>query len=170
MNGFGSHICGSDSRLGVTNTSPMESSVMMDPHMAEDITVLEQYLSQKPTESQAMAKPYRTVSTASTNPIVYLTVPRVRKGLKTSADPGGTQREIIEQVLNPHAAEVRKLYFKYLHPCFPILDEQTFLHLWQKDNDLVSSTLMCDMYASALLYWHRSEVLRQYPRPDLNFI
>lgn len=170
ISGFSSHIRDSESRLAVTNTSPMESSVMMDPHMAEDITVLEQYLSQKPMESPAMAKPYRTVSTASTNPIVYLTVPRVRKGLKTSADPGGTQREIIEQVLNPYAAEVRKLYFEYLHPCFPILDEHTFLHLWQKDNDLVSSTLMCDMYASALLYWHRSEVLRQHPRPDLNFI
>ncbi|KAH3904477.1 hypothetical protein HBI56_171410 [Parastagonospora nodorum] len=170
MRGVRSHMRNSESHHGVTDTSPMESSVMMDPQMAEDITVLEQYLSPKPIESQSMAKPYRTVSTASTNPIVYLTVPRIRKGLKASADPGGTQREIIEQVLSPHAAEVRRLYFDYLHPCFPILDEQTFLHLWQKNNNLVSSTLMCDMYASALLYWHRSEVLRQHPRPDLNFI
>lgn len=26
------------------------------------------------------------------------------------------------------------------------------------------------MYAPALLYWQRSEVLRQHPRPDLNFV
>jgi hypothetical protein len=159
-----------DGGFSVEQTSPEESSVMMDPQMAEDITVLEQYLSRKPMESQCMAKPYRTIPTSSANPVVYLTVPRIRKGLKSPVDPGASQREIIEQVLSPHAANVRKLYFDYLHPCFPILDEQTFLHLWQKDKEGISSTLMCDMYASALLYWHRSELLSQHPRPDLNFV
>jgi hypothetical protein len=142
----------------------------MNPHMAEDITVLERYLSYKPAEVEFGPKPYSTVSTTSGIPIVYLTVPRKRKGLKASADPGRTQRETIEQILSPFAAEVRKLYFDCLHPCFPIMDEETFLELWKKDNNRVSSTLMCDIYASALLYWRRSNVLRQYPRPDLNFV
>jgi hypothetical protein len=142
---------------------------MMNPHMAEDITILEQYLSHKPM-SQAMSKPYRTIPTSSGNPIVYLTVPRKRKGLKLSTDPGSTQREIIEQVLGPHASEVRQLYFTSLHFCFPIIDEQTFQHLWQHDSERISSTLMCDIYASALLYWKRSDMLRGYPRPDLNFV
>jgi hypothetical protein len=138
--------------------------------MAEDITVLEQYLTYNPTEAQFVAKPYRTVSTTSGNPVVYLTVPRIRKGLKSSTDSGRTQREIIEQVLSPFAAEVRQLYFSYLHPCFPILDEKTFQNLWQRDNSRISSTLVCDLYASALPFWNRSTLLSQHPRPDLNFI
>jgi hypothetical protein len=138
--------------------------------MAEDITVLEQYLTYNPTGAQFIAKPYRTVSTTSGNPIVYLTVPRIRKGLKSSTDSGRTQREIIEQVLSPFAAEVRQLYFEYLHPCFPILDEKTFQNLWQRGNSRISSTLICDLYASALPFWKRSALLSQHPRPDLNFI
>jgi hypothetical protein len=142
----------------------------MNPHMAEDITVLEQYLTYNPTGTRSMAKPYRTVSTSSGNPVVYLTVPRIRKGLKSTTDSGRTQREIIEQVLHPFASEVRQLYFDYLHPCFPILDEKTFQNIWQKDNKRLSSTLVCDLYASALLFWKRSAALSQHPRPDLNFI
>lgn len=143
---------------------------MMNPYMAEDITVLEQYLTYQPSETQLVARPYNTVSTASDNPVVYLTVPRRRKGLRSSTDPGRTQREIIEQVLSPFAADVRRLYFDYVHSCFPILDEQTFLSMWQKDNERISSTLICDIYASALLFWKRSNVLCKHPRPDLNFV
>jgi hypothetical protein len=148
----------------------MESSVIMCPHMAEDITVLEQYLTYNPTGAHSMHKPYRTVSTNSGNPIVYLTVPRIREGLRSSTDSGRTQREIIEQVLSPFANEVRQLYFDHLHPCFPILDEKTFQNLWQRDNKRISSTLICDIYASALLFWKRAITLSQFPRPDLNFV
>jgi hypothetical protein len=142
---------------------------MMNPHLAEDITILEQYLSHKPM-SQTAFKPYRIIPTFSGNPMVYFTVPRKRKGLNLSTDPGSIQREIIEQVLGPHASEVRQLYFTSRHFRFPIIDEQTFQHLWQHDSERISSTLMCDIYASALLYWKRSDMLRGYPRPDLNFV
>jgi len=83
---------------------------MMNPPMAEDIAVLKQYLTSRTSDGRAMAKPYSTISDAPGNPIVYLTVPKRRKGLRIAADPGRTQREIIEQVLHPFAAEVRKLY------------------------------------------------------------
>ncbi|KAF2129565.1 hypothetical protein P153DRAFT_340543 [Dothidotthia symphoricarpi CBS 119687] len=144
---------------------------MMNPHMAEDITVLEQYLSSQAIEGNAAAKLYNTVSSVpGQNPIVYLTVPRRRKGLASAVDPGRVQREIIEQILSPFAAEVRKTYFNHLHPCFPIVDEKTFADMWHKNNDRISSTLLCDMYASALSFWKSSEILRQHPRPDPHFI
>lgn len=143
----------------------------MNPHMAEDITILEQYLTHKPTEAQLRAKTYSTMTTTSGNPIVYLTVPRRRKGLlEPSADPGVAQKEIIEQVLSPFAAEVRKLYFDSLHPCFPILDEESFQELWHKDKECISSALLCDIYASALPFWRTSDALRRHSKPDPNFI
>ncbi|KAH7089031.1 fungal-specific transcription factor domain-containing protein [Paraphoma chrysanthemicola] len=152
------------------STAQPEASVIMNPHMAEDIIVLEQYLTSKPTIASTAAGPYNTVSTSSSGPIVYLTVPRRRKGLAPSIDPGYTQREIIEQVLSPFADEVCQLYFSYLQPCFPILDEYTFRDLWSRDRTNISSALLCDMYAAALVYWDRSATLRQHPRPDVNFV
>ncbi|KAF2032600.1 hypothetical protein EK21DRAFT_109672 [Setomelanomma holmii] len=138
--------------------------------MAADIIVLEQYLMSRSAGTQQTSKPYNTISTNSTNPIVYLTVPRRRKGVMPSIDPGGPPKEIIEQVLRPYATEVRQLYFDCLHPCFPILDEYGFGELWTKDRSSISSTLLCDMYASALIYWDRCDTLRAHPKPDTNFV
>jgi hypothetical protein len=138
--------------------------------MAEDIAVLEQYLTSRTAEGNAAAKPYSTISSARGNPIVYLTVPRRRKGLISAIDPGRTQREMIEQILSPFAAEVRSLYFDRLHPCFPILDERTFSEMWLKDNDRISSSLLCDLYASTLSFWASSEKLKHHSKPDVHFI
>lgn len=150
--------------------SPVESTVMMNPPMAEDISILEHYLSHKPEHTTPSSKPYSTLSTTPDNPIVYLTVPKSRKGLRSSTDPGRTQKEIIEQILSPFTAEIRKLYFEYLHPCFPILDEGIFQALWHKDSKQISSTLLCDIYATALSFWRRSTILCHQPQPDANFI
>ncbi|KAF2704114.1 hypothetical protein K504DRAFT_450869 [Pleomassaria siparia CBS 279.74] len=154
----------------VAGTSPTESSLMMNPPMAEDIAILQQLLTSHAAEGTPAARLYSTISNAPGNPIVYLTVPRRRKGLNTAVDPGRTQRDIIEQILSPFATEVRRLYFDRLHPCFPIVDEKTFLDMWERDNQRISSTLLCDLYASALSFWQCSELLRGYPRPDVHFI
>ncbi|KAF2636057.1 hypothetical protein P280DRAFT_493383 [Massarina eburnea CBS 473.64] len=143
---------------------------MMNPPMAEDIAVLEQYLTSRTPEGRSAAKLYSTISNTPGNAIVYLTVPKRRKELRTAVDPGRTQREIIEQVLSPFTAEVRKLYFDHLHPCFPILDEKTFSDLWHKNNARISSALICDLYASAIIFWKKSEMLRNHAPPDSQFI
>lgn len=143
---------------------------MLNPHMAEDITILEQYLTGQSSGARFIGRLYNTIQTTSTNPVVYLRVPRVRKGLRPSLDPGRVQREIMEQVLSPHATDVRQLYFDFLHPCFPILDEETFSQLWLKDDGRISPTLICDIYAISAPFWEQSDVLRRQPRPDLHFL
>lgn len=155
----------------VTGTSPTESSLMMNPPMAEDITILQQYLTSTTVERRVQSKLYHTISTApGGSPVVYLMVPKRRRGMKNALDPGRAQREIIEQVLSPFAAEVRKAYFDHLHPCFPVLDKETFLTIWEVDRDRISSTLVCDLYASALQVWGRSAALCRQVRPDPHFI
>lgn len=144
---------------------------MMNPHMAEDITVLQRYLTSNTTQRRTPSKLYSTISTGpGGSPVVYLTLPKRRKGLRNAVDPGRAQREIIEQVLSPFAYEVRKAYFDHLHPCFPVLDEKTFSDMWDEDCDRISSTLICDLYASALQVWGRSAVLCHQIRPDPHFI
>ncbi|PVH76137.1 hypothetical protein DL98DRAFT_426190 [Cadophora sp. DSE1049] len=139
--------------------------------MAEDIEVLEKYLTAKPTGSNGGARlPYSVISDVPGKPIIYLTYSRRRKGLQLPVDPGNSQREIIDQILHPHQSEIIQLYFEHPHPCFPIVDKTTFLELWKKDPERISSTLVCDIYASTLIFWRKSEVLRSHAQPDLGFI
>lgn len=101
-----------NSRLfpGVVGTSPDQSSLLLNPPMAEDIEILEHYLSSTRSSRQFTAKPYKVVSNTAGKPIVYLTVPRRRKGLRSTTDPGRSQREIVEQILGPHKNDVVQLY------------------------------------------------------------
>lgn len=151
----------------VAGTSPTESSLILNPPMAEDIEILEHYMTSNGHGDASTGKPYSLISSAPGNPVIYLTVPRRRKGLATAADPGQSQREVIEQVLGQFKDEVINLYFEKLHPCFPIIDEKTFHELWKKQPDRLSSTLVCDIYASALHFWNTSEKLKRHLRPDI---
>lgn len=94
----------------VAGTSPTESSLILNPPMAEDIEILEHYLTSNGPGSASTGKPYSLISSGPGNPIVYLTVPRRRKGLPTVADPGRSQREVIEQILGPFKEDVINLY------------------------------------------------------------
>ncbi|KAJ4985873.1 fungal specific transcription factor domain-containing protein [Stagonosporopsis vannaccii] len=155
----------------VIGTSPTESSLMMNPPMAEDITVLQQYLTSNTTEPRVPSRIYSTISTApGGNPMVYLTVPKRRRGLRHAVNPGKAQREIIGHVLGALASDVRAAFFEHLHPCFPVLDEDTFVDMWRVDRDRISPALVCDLYASALQVWSRSPLLRDKVRPDPQFI
>jgi hypothetical protein len=61
-------------------------------------------------------------------------------------------------------------YFAYIHPSFPVMDEKHFLHLYNTRNESLSAALVCDIIASSLVYWHRSEKLQQQPCPDLQYV
>ncbi|KAH7346847.1 hypothetical protein BKA65DRAFT_585911 [Rhexocercosporidium sp. MPI-PUGE-AT-0058] len=155
---------------GVLGTSPTESSLLMNPTMAGDIDVLEKYLTAKPTSTESSARlPYSVISDTPGKPIIYLSYPRRRKGLQFPVDPGSSQREVLDQILNLHQTDVIQLYFENLHPCFPIVDKKT-LELWKKDPGRISSTLVCDIYASALTFWHKSDILKAHAQPDQNFV
>lgn len=154
-------------------TPPKESSLMMTTHMSEDIAILEKYLSSQAAPRDVAAKlPYSMVSNNPGNPVFYLTVRRDHKMFKAGPDPGRGQREVLEQVLHPHAEEVRKVYFDHLHPAFPVLDETMFNEMWSKDNERISAALLCNLYATALSFWHKSDLLQYHAqaKPDAIFV
>lgn len=70
-------------------SSPSESSpLLMNPTMAEDVDILERYLTSNTLPGSEEAWPYIHVSHTGTESIVYHRVPRHRKGLRTAMDPG----------------------------------------------------------------------------------
>ncbi|GAB1741313.1 hypothetical protein NU219Hw_g6551t1 [Hortaea werneckii] len=154
---------------GGNGISPDESSVIINPTMAEDIEVVEHYLPPEANKDGATTKPYSLVPSAEGRPIIYLTVPRRRRGLRTDTNPGSTQREILEQILGPRKEAVIRLFFEHVNPCFPVVDEATFWRDWEQDSFRISSALLCDIYASTLIFWERSPSLRLHTRPDMTF-
>ncbi|RMY85626.1 hypothetical protein D0864_07262 [Hortaea werneckii] len=154
---------------GGDGISPDESSVIMNPTMAEDIEVVEHYLPPEANKDGATTKPYSLVPSAEGKPIIYLTVPRRRRGLRTDANPGSTQREILEQILGPLKEAVIRLFFEHVYPCFPVVDEAAFLRDWEQDASKIPSALLCDIYASTLIFWEMSPSLRLHTRPDMTF-
>jgi hypothetical protein len=61
-------------------------------------------------------------------------------------------------------------YFEYIHPAFPVIDEEHFVHLYKTGNKSLSAALVCDLLASSLVFWHRSKELQSYPRPDIRYV
>lgn len=94
----------------IAGTSPTESSVLLNPPMAEDVEILEHYLTAHGPGSSTSGKPYSLISKAPEKPIVYLTVPRRRKGLSTETNAGAKQREVMEAVLGRLKTDVVNLY------------------------------------------------------------
>lgn len=90
----------------VVGTSPTESSLLMNPTMAEDIEVLEKYLTSNPSVTASTSRPYNVISNTPGKPIIYLTIPRRRKGFHMPTEPGKVQREILDQILHPLQSEV----------------------------------------------------------------
>ncbi|KAI5197911.1 hypothetical protein E4T39_07035 [Aureobasidium subglaciale] len=140
-----------------------ESTVIVGPVFQEDIQILGPYLS-RGDEARQSSKERQTASAGpSRNPLLYLSVPRRRRGLQPAKDPGSGQKLILQHLVGPFAGELLDLYFEYAHPCFPILDE---LAIRKHGAANVSSTLWSYIITNALSSWDRSSKLKNHPRPD----
>ncbi|OQO14307.1 hypothetical protein B0A48_01183 [Cryoendolithus antarcticus] len=137
--------------------------------MADDLNVLEHHLAPRNPNASATTRRYVRMSTGSEGSVMYRPTSRVRPGWQSTPIPGLAQREIMENVLGSRTTDVIRLYFSAVNPWFPIVDEALFWKLWHKDASLISSTLVCDIYAIAFAYWHSSDALRDTARPDMQF-
>ncbi|KAF7919679.1 uncharacterized protein EAE97_011597 [Botrytis byssoidea] len=147
-----------------------KSSMIIGPIIAEDVQLLEQYMeSQARPERSKRGRLYDTVSDNPKDPVIYLSVPRRREGLSSSERAGEKQKEILEQILGPNVREVVNLYFRHIHPSFPIIDEHNFNQLYSKGDKSLSPALMCDILASSLVYWRHCPNLKRFPVPDQRY-
>ncbi|KEQ72444.1 hypothetical protein M436DRAFT_10146, partial [Aureobasidium namibiae CBS 147.97] len=140
-----------------------ESTVIVGPVFQEDIQILGPYLSKGDGPRQSSKERQTTTAGPSRNPLLYLSVPRRRRGLQPAKDPGSNQKLVLQHLVGPFADELVDLYFEYAHPCFPILDE---LAIKKHGATGISSTLWSYIITNALSSWDRSPKLRNHPRPD----
>jgi len=152
------------------------ASIMLAPHIAEDVEILQRHISQHQTASGGSvthpdsSETYKTLSHDTRNPIVYLTVPRFRTGLAPRVGAGTEQLEIITQLMGVFHHEVVDLYLTHVHPSFPVLDEDSCEVLRKGGYEKLSKSLICVVMAIGTPFWRRSDVLKMHPRPDTHYV
>ncbi|KAF2005820.1 C6 transcription factor-like protein [Amniculicola lignicola CBS 123094] len=147
-------------------SSHASASIMLAPHVAEDMAILQKHIVQHGPNDADSGHLYQTLSHDAGNLIVYHTVPRYRTGLRPEMGAGKAQRDIIEQIIGPFRNEVIDLFLKHIQPHFPILDDESCSALRKRSLDKIPNTVACVVYATGAPFWRRSDILKIHPKPD----
>ncbi|KAF2803715.1 uncharacterized protein BDZ99DRAFT_526192 [Mytilinidion resinicola] len=75
--------------------------------------------------------------------------------------------DAIEMIVAPHGQALIHLYFRIVHPSFPILHKKVFLEKYQRTHREFSPPLLAAVYILALNWWSYSSDLALLPKPDV---
>lgn len=73
----------------------------------------------------------------------------------------------IETLVAPHGQALLNLYFRIVHPTFPVLHKKVFLEKYQRTHREFSPPLLAAVYILALNWWSYSSDLALLPKPDV---
>lgn len=72
----------------------------------------------------------------------------------------------IEQLVAPHGPALIDIYFRIVHPSFPVVQKQVFLDRHQSNDRQSDSALLAGIYLLALNWWSFEEKLANQPKPN----
>ena len=75
--------------------------------------------------------------------------------------------DAIESVVAPHGQALISLYFRIVHPSFPILHKRVFLEKYNRTHREFSPPLLAAVYILVLNWWSYSSDLASLPKPDV---
>jgi hypothetical protein len=75
--------------------------------------------------------------------------------------------DTIESIASPHGQELINLYFRIVHPTFPILHKKVFLEKYARTHREFSPPLLAGVYLLASNWWSYSAELSLLPKPDV---
>ncbi|KAF3927376.1 hypothetical protein ABW21_db0204651 [Orbilia brochopaga] len=75
--------------------------------------------------------------------------------------------DAIERVVNPHGQALINLYFRIIHPSFPILHKNVFLEKYARTHREFSPPLLAAVYILALNWWTYDRELSTQKKPDV---
>ncbi|KAK3401613.1 fungal-specific transcription factor domain-containing protein [Sordaria brevicollis] len=73
----------------------------------------------------------------------------------------------IESVVAPHGRKLIDLYFRIVHPGFPIIQKSVFYEKYDRSHREFSPPLLAAIYILAINWWDHSEELASLPRPNV---
>ncbi|TKA54217.1 hypothetical protein B0A49_10372 [Cryomyces minteri] len=72
----------------------------------------------------------------------------------------------VEQAVSPYGPALIDIYFRTIHPSFPIIQEQVFLDRLRNHDRNFNPPLLAGMYILALNWWAQDPKLASLPKPD----
>jgi hypothetical protein len=75
--------------------------------------------------------------------------------------------DTIESIVAPHGSALIHLYFRIVHPSFPILHKKVYLEKYDRTHREFSPPLLAAVYILALNWWSYSSELSLLPKPDV---
>lgn len=73
----------------------------------------------------------------------------------------------IENIVAPHGRKLIDLYFRVVHPGFPIIQKSVFLEKYERSHREFSPPLLAAVYILAINWWEHAEELANLPRPNV---
>ncbi|KAL2147482.1 hypothetical protein VTI28DRAFT_9382 [Corynascus sepedonium] len=73
----------------------------------------------------------------------------------------------IENIVAPHGRKLIDLYFRVVHPAFPVIQKGVFLEKYEQSHRELSPPLLAAVYILAINWWEHSEELAGLPRPNV---
>ncbi|KAL2203110.1 hypothetical protein CC79DRAFT_1279906 [Sarocladium strictum] len=75
--------------------------------------------------------------------------------------------DAIEAVVAPHGRKLIDLYFRVVHPGFPIIQKHVFIEKYERSYREFTPPILAAVYILAINWWHHSEELSHSPKPNV---
>lgn len=78
--------------------------------------------------------------------------------------------DAIEKFVAPHGQILIDLYFRIIHPLYPILHKKVFLEKYSRTHREFSAPLLAAVYVLAIHWWDYDPQLNRFPKPNVEHI
>lgn len=75
--------------------------------------------------------------------------------------------DLVESIVQPHGRALVDLYFRIIHPSFPIMDKKVFLEKYARTHREFTPPVLAAVYILALNWWSYSPELVNLQKPDI---
>lgn len=75
--------------------------------------------------------------------------------------------DTVERYVAPHGKALIDLYFRTVHPSFPILHKKIFLEKYARTHREFGAPLLAAVYLLAIQWWDYDPALSQFPKPNV---
>ncbi|KAK4149070.1 fungal-specific transcription factor domain-containing protein [Chaetomidium leptoderma] len=73
----------------------------------------------------------------------------------------------IENLVAPHGRKLIDLYFRVVHPAFPVIQKGVFIEKYERSHREFSPPVLAAIYILAINWWEHSDELANLPRPNV---
>ncbi|RCK62260.1 Transcriptional activator protein DAL81 [Candida viswanathii] len=78
--------------------------------------------------------------------------------------------DTIEKFISPHGQILVDLYFRIIHPSYPIIHKKVFIEKYSRTHREFTAPLLSAVYVLAIQWWDYDPQLNKYPKPNVEMI